>query len=584
MQAEEAITTSPSSPSPSPPSPFISTPSPSPPPRTTKAVVDQSRVTELEKRVASLTRERDLWKREAQDKAVHAQLEQANERIRLLLKEGEELSKKQLQYENFVKKARAKEREQEMALAQSRSASAQLQQRVDALTAESQQLAEGQKAMASDIGNLQAVNASTASQLEEERGQRIGLEAARKQLQQQLEKAQMELQQWQQSGSAQKQLSDQRLDQMKELFQQRLDDSLMAKQEEAKALESHLGAQLEHLQSQLALHTQSAAEREEDLRRELKLLQERLQASHADNLELHSTMAASAQPFLAQISTLQTALQFSQSTLESLERTAGEETRNARQRASIAEAQLTGLEDGNVKLGSQLESLRSQQTRLEADLESLTIQLQTERSTVAELRNGISGLSGQLRDRNEAMEAMALASDKEKLALLSELSHQRQQAEALKTALSAQMQQQQLKSPREEMTAETPQRCASLSVVGVGSGNSVPAMTMQRTLEHLRQREAELLAFRGERDALLANKEQLEGKLISLSRQTHIHEEIQTELDSLRSRHNAALEMIGQKTEQLRDLQSDLTDFKAMHNSQIVELLSKLEQLHQSQS
>lgn len=52
---------------------------------------------------------------------------------------------------------------------------------------------------------------------------------------------------------------------------------------------------------------------------------------------------------------------------------------------------------------------------------------------------------------------------------------------------------------------------------------------------------------------------------------------LEQELLLLQQRHKAALEMLGEKTEEVQELQQDISDVKEAYRDQINELLSQLE-------
>ena len=58
----------------------------------------------------------------------------------------------------------------------------------------------------------------------------------------------------------------------------------------------------------------------------------------------------------------------------------------------------------------------------------------------------------------------------------------------------------------------------------------------------------------------------------------------QSELAELRFRHNTALEIIGEREEQLESLQGDFLDLKTLYRTQVSELLGRIEQLQKEPS
>jgi DNA repair exonuclease SbcCD ATPase subunit len=88
----------------------------------------------------------------------------------------------------------------------------------------------------------------------------------------------------------------------------------------------------------------------------------------------------------------------------------------------------------------------------------------------------------------------------------------------------------------------------------------------------MRQRERELRALQASLTQAEATNAALAEELVSLTRKndeamvnSRSSKAIEQELDSLQARHAAALEILGEKDEQLQAAQEDLLDIKAMY-------------------
>ena len=95
------------------------------------------------------------------------------------------------------------------------------------------------------------------------------------------------------------------------------------------------------------------------------------------------------------------------------------------------------------------------------------------------------------------------------------------------------------------------------------------------------QIESEAVALRAQLEAALALHSALEQKVAEqmdqnekLRGQAAATKTLEEQLKVLQTRHNAALELIGQKEEQLSDLRCDFEDMKSLYRTQI---LSQLE-------
>ncbi len=58
---------------------------------------------------------------------------------------------------------------------------------------------------------------------------------------------------------------------------------------------------------------------------------------------------------------------------------------------------------------------------------------------------------------------------------------------------------------------------------------------------------------------------------------------VRSQMKEMTQRYNTALQLIGEKEEQLEELRADIQDVKSLYKSQISDLLEKIEQLSKSQ-
>lgn len=58
---------------------------------------------------------------------------------------------------------------------------------------------------------------------------------------------------------------------------------------------------------------------------------------------------------------------------------------------------------------------------------------------------------------------------------------------------------------------------------------------------------------------------------------------LRAQMKEMTQRHNTALQLIGEKEEQLEEFKADIADMKALYKSQISDLLEKIELLAKSQ-
>ncbi|KAF9992934.1 hypothetical protein BGZ80_003112 [Entomortierella chlamydospora] len=126
---------------------------------------------------------------------------------------------------------------------------------------------------------------------------------------------------------------------------------------------------------------------------------------------------------------------------------------------------------------------------------------------------------------------------------------------------------------------------ASMGLMGLGSGATGQAVAIERLNTMVRQLEGQVTFLSEQVRTANKNKDELSDELVRVTVEL---EELQTqasrapsleqELTLLQERHKAALEMLGERTEEVQELKADLADVKEALRDQISELLSQLEQ------
>ncbi|KAF9170951.1 hypothetical protein BGX21_000056 [Mortierella sp. AD011] len=126
---------------------------------------------------------------------------------------------------------------------------------------------------------------------------------------------------------------------------------------------------------------------------------------------------------------------------------------------------------------------------------------------------------------------------------------------------------------------------ASMGLMGLGSGATGQAVTIERLNTMVRQLEGQVTFLSEQVRTANKNKDELSDELVrvtveleELQTQTSRAPNLEQELTLLQERHKAALEMLGERTEEVQELKADLADVKEAFRDQIGELLSQLDQ------
>ncbi|KAJ0971803.1 hypothetical protein J5N97_019762 [Dioscorea zingiberensis] len=545
------------------------------------------RVSSLEKKVYALTRERDALKREQSKKSDTAVLlKEKDEIINQVMAEGEELSKKQAVQESTIRKLRAQVRE---------------------LEEEKQRL-------------------SSKIQVEETKVESIKRDkaATEKLLQETIEKNQVEL-------SAQKEFYTNALNAAKEaeaLAEARANNEARIELErrlrEADERESMLVQSLEELRQTLSRTEQQAVFREDMLRRDLDDLQKRYQASELRYNELVTQVPESTRPLLRQIEAMQetaarraeawagveralnSRLQEAEAKAagaEERERSMNERLSHALSRMSVLETQITCLRTEQTQLSRSLEKERQRASENRQEYLAAMEEAATQEGRAKQLEEEIKDL--RIKYKKELQEEVA-----NRVIIEKELEKER----ALRTELEkAALQERSVVGDEGNAPVRKLSTARSLGVIEEshflqasldstdilserrGSGEAImspyflKSMTPSSFEAALRQKDGELQSYVSRLASLESTRDSLAEELVKMTAQceklrseTSLLPGIRAELDALRRRHSSALELMGERDEELEELRADIIDLKEMYREQVDLLVNKIQMLGSS--
>ncbi|GFQ07281.1 golgin candidate 5 [Phtheirospermum japonicum] len=526
------------------------------------------RVAALERKVYALTRERDTLRREQNKKSdAAALLKEKDEIITQVMAEGEELSKKQAAQESQIRKLRAQIRE----------------------------LEEEKKGLLSKL----QVEENKVESLKRDKA------ATEKLLQETVEKHQAEL-------ATQKEYYTNALNAAKEaeaLAEARANTEarteLESRLREAEDRESMLVQTLEELRQTLSRKEQQAVFREDMLHKDIEDLQRRYQASERRCEELITQVPESTRPLLRQI--------------EAMQETA----------ARRAEAWTAVERSLNSRL--QISCLRAEQTQLTRSLEKERQRAAENRQEYLALKEEADTHEGRV---NQLEEEIRQLRRKHKEELHEALAHQELLRKELEREKSARLDQERassLQSPRitdqgsigrQKSTGfengSLTRKISSASSLSsmeesyflqttLGSSDNMSerrsfaegpvspyymkSMTSNTYEAALRQKDGELASYTSRLASLESIRDSLAEELVKMTAECEkLRAEaatlpgIRSELEALRRRHSAALELMGERDEELEELRADIVDLKEMYREQVNMLVNKIQRLSSSVS
>lgn len=550
------------------------------------------RVATLERKVYALTKERDTLRREQSKRSdAAALLREKDEIINQVMAEGEQLSKKQAAQEAQIRKLRAQIRE----------------------------LEEEKKAFVTKL------------QLEESKVESIKKDKAATEqlLQETIEKHQTEL-------SGQKEYYTKALNAAKEaeaLAEARANSEartqLEGRLKEAEVREAMLVQALEELRQTLSRQEQQAIDKEDMLHREIEDLQKRYQASERRCEELVTQLPESTRPLLRQIEAMQETSARKGEAWAAVERTLQSRLQEAEAKAAAAEEKERSINERLSQTLSRINVLEAQISCLRAEQTQLNRSLEKERQRAAENRQEYLAAKEEA-DTHEARvnqleEEIRELKRKHKNELQESLTHrellqqeiEREKAARLELEKTAHLQSSASdQSPtRDKLALENGKlmrKLSSASSVGnmeesfflqasLDSGNFLErrnsgestmnpyylkSMTPSAFEAALRQKEGELASYMSRLASMESIRDSLAEELVKMTEQCEkLRTEaamlpgIRAELEALRQRHTAALELMGERDEELEELRNDIVDLKEMYREQVNLLVNKIQML-----
>ncbi|XP_028756168.1 golgin candidate 5 isoform X2 [Neltuma alba] len=556
------------------------------------------RVATLERKVYALTKERDTLRREQSKKSdAAALLKEKDEIINQVMAEGEELSKKQAAQESAIRKLRAQIRE----------------------------LEEEKKGL------------TTKLQVEENKVESIKRDktATESLLQETIEKHQAEL-------AAQKDYYTSALAAAKEaeaLAEARVNNEarieLETRLREAEERESLLVQALEELRQTLSRKEQQAVFKEDMLRRDIEDLQKRYQASERRCEELVAQVPESTRPLLRQIEAIQETNARKAEAWATVERTLNSRVQEAEAKAAAAEERERSMNERLSQTLSRINVLEAQISCLRAEQVQVSRSLEKERQRAAENRQEYLAAKEEA-DRQEGRvrhleEEIREQRQKHKQELQESLMHREllQKEIEREKAARADLESSALvnSTPSSDQTSTMKKNYAvengnlSRKVSNASSfGSMEESYFLQASLDSsdsfserrnpgdhnlspyymksmttnsfeaaLRQKEGELASYMSRLASMESIRDSLAEELVKMTEQCEkLRGEAATlpglraELEALRKRHSAALELMGERDEELEELRADIVDLKEMYREQVNLLVNKIQMMNSS--
>nr|CAB3460744.1 unnamed protein product [Digitaria exilis] len=393
---------------------------------------------------------------------------------------------------------------------------------------------------------------------------------------------------------------------------------------EAGEKENMLIKTIEELRHSLTRQEQEAAFREERLKRDYDDLQKRYQASELRYNELVTQVPESTRPLLRQIEAMQETAARREEAWAGVERTLNSRLQEAEAKAAAAEEKERSVNERLSQslsritvLETQITILRTEQTQLSRSLEKERQRASESRQEYLAMKEEVAIQEGRAKQLEEEIKELRARHKKE----LQEAAEHRELLEkdlerekAARAEIEKTSSRDVPKVPLPDQTRNTPLRKLSSS----GSINSLeeshflqasldlsdnPSLERRMSSESnmsyylrtmtpsafesaLRQKDGELASYMSRLASLESIRNSLAEELVKMTEQCEkLRTEsaalpgLRAELEALKQRHFQALELMGERDEELEELRNDIVDLKEMYREQVDLLVSQLQAL-----
>ncbi|CAK8683437.1 unnamed protein product [Clavelina lepadiformis] len=545
---------------------------------------------------------------------VQSLLTEKEESIQGLLQEGEALSKQHLQQSNTIKKLRQKVSEREQ---NNKDLSVNLAKFED----ENKIL----KAKLAEIEGQSSQNRGTAERLSEayqEREMELSdirskLEDAdekRRAAQSTLDVAYKDLADLNKKLAAQQSERDLELEQNEANVLKKMQQEIEKLQREHEHQIHMRMLEIGELQDSIERTEVISLRKEDQLRKEIKDLQQRLQDSDLRNHELSDSISESTRPLLRQIENLQLTYSNQTKSWEALEKSLTSRLGDAQMQLVASQDKERALQMALVECKSRLGSQEKQLTELHAEKTTVKTELDKVKSGASQYGEKIANLTNELEQCQQDCEEIKAKARRDRLTLENQLDMEKVRAEADRKKLQSQLEIAQKEKERLLWMSRSDSMTSAASLIN-NDAESVSSSTdtfnnfdpfdrpisasgppsavyesirsgisgsslLENLQSQLKQRDGEITQLQGEINTLERTRSSMAEEIVRLTNDNEDLENTAKEVNDLKkslkemeSRHEAVLTMYGEKAEEAEELKMDLEDVKSMYRQQIDALL-----------
>ncbi|KAJ1951098.1 hypothetical protein FBU59_000357 [Linderina macrospora] len=552
---------------------------------------------------------------------MRALIEERNKKVEALLLEGQSWSTKELRLSNTIKKLRADAKLQDKA-------AALLQKKIEAANAKNEELSgklkKASQVDSTTVNNIKSLNTRIYELGTQRKAMERELKSAmdeKKSLAAKLEKAETEIAKLRKDIDSAKGERDADKKSRDDSVRRQVGQEAAKIRADAESTRLRLQTQVEELQQRLLVVEEDARDREVSSLAQIRTLQAQLRGAESKSSDETADIQEHTLPLLQQIEELQMRQTEQRHEWAAKEREWAAQMRAAARSADKLQAQIDAKTDevDEIRKALALEAKLRAEERAEAD--QLKIQLQTEAKIRTDIKQQLDGLHEANRQLTSKLES-ASASGAQSARLAALRGHSMSPvgmspAGGMVATDDGDSMTPIPALPRDLMSSAVPAgsgyssgtnerfgHARNLSSSSVSSTNSrqrrgsgseamSPLQQQQQQQPHSQQHAdmavhaatrklgAQITSLKAQLQTALRQKHEFSKDLVTATmelentrRQADQHESLAKELTELKRRHETALEMLGEKTEEVMELQGDIAEMKKAFRAQIQELAS----------
>lgn len=545
-----------------------------------------SKVTNLEKKLAAVVKERESLKRERTSRTAEAELlKEKDAQIEQILEEGEKLSKKILEKEQFIKKLRSKIQDLEKEKEGQRSKIQELEGKIQKLTAQCSTLENNEKSL-------------QASLSEKEQKLKENVESVRK-----LEEAEASLSSMKQELEEWKRKYQQDLENKEKEWRQHAESLLNSVAMEASRKQKGLEQELELLRTRVDEVLSTAASKEDEWKLQLEQYQRRCRDLE-EQLENYALPASGMEPqrsteveqlhkhyagLLQQSKVVEDSLYEKLKLAHSEKKRVETEYNDLKEEVCRLRHEKNMMEERSKQESFRIEELTRERDRLIAELESTKQELTSSRENFENLIQQylfeINDLKSSLYEERQKkhLKESGFSSLVNSSVQTVDVSWTEQEEDALRPHRHHDDDD---GVPQEAVDKVSIQSRSSEALKEL-EGMTLNAYSFERLKFLVRQLAGDVEMLLDVLKHLEAEHQDALERLNQYKKDKELYEEgkerlnvMQKEMEELKIRYSATLEILGERDEKVQELESDIEDLKTAYQDQINYLLSKLNVQH----